>query len=229
MEIHSSPTQYAPLQNIEQNYISPGMRVATRLKAREANNNAMVAPAAGSESILAESSKPPVWTCTTRSRKIQEAHFNGKPHVRMEQRVRASADGSIVEEHGVQLLQTINSQLFDRQSSEKSSSPVPEPAPDAQPRANEKHLKGTRKFQVKTNSKKLGGASIHKKDGRSSTTTTRQTGMVYPSNTCFVGYGSGGFSSNFRTNASCGDEPLAYGLCDKEFGWCGHCMEGADL
>lgn len=80
---------------------------------------------------------------------------------------------------------------------------------------------------------KVKGAGTNRKKKPTATPTSQQRGLPYPPDHLFVGFGgtsaaprSFGYETAFH---ALDDMDLEYGLCDKDCGWCGHCMAGVDI
>lgn len=85
----------------------------------------------------------------------------------------------------------------------------------------------------KSRSNKSKEAGKEKRNTYSNTAPPHQLGLPYPSDVRFIGFGSGGLPSQFRDDDLYDDlyggGALDYGICDKDCGWCGHCMDGIDV
>ncbi|KAL8842514.1 MAG: hypothetical protein Q9170_000468, partial [Blastenia crenularia] len=56
-----------------------------------------------------------------------------------------------------------------------------------------------------------------------------QPRLPYISDVQLISFGGGDLSFDFSVNHPFGNDTLNYGLCDKDCGWCGHCMEDVDI
>ena len=155
---------------------------------------------------------PSKWTCVTCGREMQEHqkadHLAGKPHIA---RVKLTA------------------------------SEPPEAAGDGNGTATTKA--GILGLTVQTGETGTGPKSRQSRPRKAKEVGTKNRnrpaalpqsqgiGLPYPPDYHFIGFGGSVVPRNFQWEEefSFGDEDLNYGLCDKDCGWCGHCMNGVDI
>ncbi len=180
------------------------------------DRQAMAAP----ESILHPTAPPSKWTCLTCSREMQalskQAHLAGKPHIaRLEQANIVTTEAK-----------SPSTAVIAKSSRKARNKPKPKPKP--KPKSKSKSSP-----QPPNPSQAKGiSASGHSGD------PSQQLGLPYPPDYGFSGFAES--STSRRRNTSTknnnydgfgdygpnGYGCLDYGICDKDCGWCGHCMDG---
>ena len=153
------------------------------------------------------------WTCPTCHLKMQESQ--GQDHLRGKN-------------HAVRLKQVQNAM--------SESSPRASTSQQKSPRAGATTVESLRKARAKSKSKAQQNHPGNTKDKPMNSRkqaslgfTLQQAGTVYPPEWGFIGFdGSSSYQSiGYGGGSSLGAEN--YGLCDKDCGWCGHCMDGVDI
>ena len=184
------------------------------------------------------------WTCTTCSREMQakhkEPHLAGKPHIA---RVKQNAASSLSSSSSSPIGAVVQQQLQQKKSlvapsttiAAKTTSVVQsgtenQPNPPQKKKKKQKAKKATAGTNTNTN--------YNYNYGRTKPAAAPQpqqqqiSGLPYPPDHVFVGFGGyssrgGGYGGNYgRGYYDKGDD---FGLCDKDCGWCGHCMDGVDV
>ena len=153
----------------------------------------------------------PKWTCTTCNRMMlkaqQQDHLAGKPHIARLKLVPTTASSEPLQPttaRGGSSLQAANITI---------------------PRSQKAKAKSTTKPQ-QGNPNKAGCKSTRRRSGAA---TYPQLGTLFPPDWGFVGFqqnSSAGSSAYNGYDSKKGDD---FGLCDKDCGWCGHCMDGVDI
>ncbi|KAL9607224.1 MAG: hypothetical protein Q9167_007842 [Letrouitia subvulpina] len=152
-----------------------------------------------------------MWTCTTCSRKMlhsqQEDHLGGQAHKRLAKLQRAAADVSCSAMTNITTPPKETSTATTKSQKAKAKS-----APKTQ---QENPGKG----KPKSTKRRNGAASA--------------PNYLYAEDHPYSDYGLVGFGQNWSaTSASdkfCVGSGYDWGLCDKNCGWCGHCMDNVDL
>ncbi|MCJ1450337.1 hypothetical protein MMC28_000667 [Mycoblastus sanguinarius] len=150
------------------------------------------------------------WTCTTCRRQMQETqkqgHLAGKQHIaRLKQ---ASNAGSAASCH--------NSTVEENPLRAAAIAVISPHKGKGKPEAR------LRKIGVPG---KVDGTGTKSKKKLFTGSASQQAGLPYHYDWGFSGFRGGRLSESFDFFG--GGEN--YGLCDKDCGWCGHCMDGADL
>ena len=156
------------------------------------------------------------WKCTTCSREMQqnqkEDHLAGKPHIARAQQTAALQTGTSTVKQKTLTLPTTT-------ITAKPPSPQIGRSPaKAKPPQTRRHQKpqatGT------TNGKK----------SQATGPQYQQLGLPYPPDHLFVGFQGSVFPRHLGAGTSFSYDSLGYdqdySVCDKDCGWCGHCMDG---
>ena len=156
---------------------------------------------------------PSKWTCVTCGREMQEDqqadHLAGKPHIA---RVKLTA------------------------------SEPPDAAGDGNKTATATTKEDILGLTVQMGETRIGTKPRHSRPKKAKEAGTKsrnrqaalpnpqERGLPYPSDYLFSEFGGSVPGTCFYGTAfSFDDEGLNYGLCDKDCGWCGHCMNGVDI
>lgn len=159
----------------------------------------------------------PKWKCNTCSREMQEAqkeeHLAGKQHIARTKLTTAAQPGKAKQ---VTLPPTTVTTTIPQtgRSSTKAKSRQTTRRETAEARATTRGGK-----------RQMATAALH---------SPKQKGLPYPPDHLFIGFqGSGGGYWGGGSSSSFTDIALGYGedysVCDKDCGWCGHCMDGIDI
>lgn len=150
------------------------------------------------------------WTCMTCAREMQEGqkgeHLAGKQHIARVRRTAAVKKPSPAKEKAMRAT-TVTARSSHR--AEVTMKPEPRPL-----------IPGKVKATGTNRRKKPTAMSI-----------SQQRGLPYPPDHLFVGFEGSVAPRSFQyeTAFSLDDVDLNYGLCDKDCGWCGHCLAGVDI
>ena len=155
------------------------------------------------------------WTCMTCGREMQEdqkeEHLAGKQHTARVKRTatEAASGGS---ETATTKEKTLGQTTIPIRSSRMGET-VMAPKP--------RH----------SHSRKAKEAGTNRRNRPAAVPKSQERGLPYPPDYLFSEFGGRVVHSNFQyeTAFSMDDEDLNYGLCDKDCGWCGHCMNGVDI
>ena len=166
------------------------------------------------DSHLHPATIPSKWTCMTCGREMQEHqkadHLAGKQHIARVKRTAseppdATRDGSETATTKAGIL-GLTSQMGETGTGPKTRHSRP---------------------------KKAQGAATKNRNGQAAVPTSQERGLPYPPDYLFTGFGGSVVPRYYQyETASCVDDDygnLDYGLCDKDCGWCGHCMNGVDI
>ncbi|CAF9933876.1 hypothetical protein IMSHALPRED_009505 [Imshaugia aleurites] len=153
------------------------------------------------------------WTCTSCCREMQnnqkEKHLAGKQHIA---RVKRAA------------FTNFEAARQTRAAKEKTLRATNAPMTDSEKRmgSNEAETRQT----IRNKAQDTG--SMGKKKQRA-VPKPQQRGLPYPPDHLFIEFGGSIAPRNiqYETAFSGGDEN--YAVCDKDCGWCGHCMDGIDI
>ena len=156
---------------------------------------------------------PSKWTCITCSREMQqdqkEEHIAGKQHIARMKRTAGPQLGTATET-------TLPPPTITAKNPQtRKLSPKANP-----PQTNRKTSVGA----MGIDSRKKRQAAVPK--------SQQQMGLPYPPDHLFVGFGGSGVRRTNRGGTSFAHgalDDVNYGLCDKDCGWCGHCMDGVDI
>ena len=153
------------------------------------------------------------WTCVTCGREMQEdqkeEHLAGKPHTaRVKRTVNAAVEAA--RQNVTAREKTLQTTTVTIESPQTGVA-VTEP--------KIRHQDHGRAKDTGTNTRKK-QAAVAK---------SQQRGLPYPSDHLFVGFRGSVASGKiqYETPFSLGGDN--YALCDKDCGWCGHCMDGVDI
>ena len=155
----------------------------------------------------------PKWTCITCSREMQrdqkEEHIAGKQH-----------NARVKQTSGLQLGTPTETTLPPPTITAKNPQIRKLSPKAAPPQTNRKTSVGA----TGTDSRKKRQAAVPKSQQR--------MGLPYPPDHLFLGFGGSEVRRTNRGGTSFSYSALDdvnYGLCDKDCGWCGHCMDGVDI
>lgn len=153
----------------------------------------------------------PKWRCNTCGRKMQEAqkedHLAGKQHIARTKRTTAPQPGPV-------------KQMTLPPTTITTTTPqTGRPSTKAKPRQTSR----------RKTAEARGTTSGGKRQATAALYSPEQRGLPYPPDHLFVGFqGSGGGcwggSSSSSSTVAYGDD-VDYSICDKDCGWCGHCMD----
>ena len=157
----------------------------------------------------------PKWTCITCGREMQEVqkedHLTGKQHIARVKRT-ATADSEADRQTGTAKEKTRRARaatIRSPQTEEVAMEPRPRPI----------------------NAGKAKDTGTNRRTNQAAVPVSQQRGLPYPPDHCFSGFAgcvvSGNFGYEYETAFSL--EDVDYSLCDKDCGWCGHCMNGVDF
>ena len=155
----------------------------------------------------------PSWTCTTCSRVMlktqQQDHLAGKAHIARSKQVAITASNAplqptIAKEESLQAanITTTRSQRAKAKPATKSQ---------------------------QGNSRKVGCKTTKRTSGAATTFTHPQLSTPFSSDWGFVGFEQNWSAASSAYNGYYSGGGDNYGLCDKDCGWCGHCMDGVDI
>ena len=155
----------------------------------------------------------PKWTCITCSREMQqdqkEQHIAGK-------------------QHNARVKQTSGPQL-----GTPTETTLPPPTITAKnPQIRKLSPKATAPQTNRKTSVGATGIDSRKKSQAAVPKSQQRMGLPYPPDHLFLGFGGSGVRRTNRGGTSFSYSALDdvnYGLCDKDCGWCGHCMDGVDI
>ena len=144
------------------------------------------------------------WTCVPCGREMQkdnkEEHLAGKQHIKSTKRTAAPQTSMVKPKtHEATAITTKNRQAGTFPTSANPRRKIPE-APKA----------------TSTKSKRTKAAVPH----------SQQLGLPYPPDALFLGFQG---MAGPRTHQYETSWPLDYSVCDKDCGWCGHCIDGVDI
>lgn len=153
------------------------------------------------------------WTCPTCHLEMQESqeqdHLRGKKHVaRLKQ------------------VQIAMSELSLRTGTAQEESP------QASATTVESFKKARAKSKSKAQQDRPGKAKAKPANSRNQVPlgfAPQQAGIVYPPEWGFIGFGGSSRSQSSWYGGGSFSEAGNYGLCDKDCGWCGRCMDGVDV
>ena len=154
------------------------------------------------------------WTCVTCGREMQEHqkadHLAGKQHIaRVKRTAREPPDATA---DGIETATTKAGILG-------MMSPMGETGTGPKPRHSRP--------------KKAKGAATRNRYRQAAVPASQERGLPYPPDYLFTGFGGSVVPRYYQyETAFCVDDNygnLDYGLCDKDCGWCGHCMDGVDI
>ena len=155
----------------------------------------------------------PTWICTTCNRMMlktqQQDHLAGKAHIARLKQVPTLASSA-------PLQPTI--------AKEES----PQAANTTTTRSQKAKAKAATKPQ-QGNPNKAGRKSTRHRSGAATMSTCPQLGTPYPPDWGFVGFQQNWSTASSAYNGYYSGGGDNYGLCDKDCGWCGHCMDGVDI
>ena len=155
----------------------------------------------------------PKWTCTTCGRVMlktqQQDHLAGKAHIARLKRVPITTSGEPLQRTTAKEESLQAATITTLRSQKAKTKPVTKPQ--------------------QGNPKKLGCESTKRRSGAATISTNPQPETPFSSDWGFVG-----FEQNWSAASSAYDGYYSgggddYGLCDKDCGWCGHCMDGVDI
>lgn len=157
----------------------------------------------------------PSWECTTCNRMMlksqQQDHLAGKPHIARLKQVPITASSAPPQP------------TIAKQQSRQAAN-------IATPRSQKARAKPATKPQ-QGNPNKFACKSTKRRSGAASMSTYPPLGAPYPPDWEFVGFqqtwSTASSSSVYNGYYSGGGDN--YGLCDKDCGWCGHCMDRVDI
>ena len=154
------------------------------------------------------------WTCMTCGREMQEDqkedHLAGKQHIARVKRTAseppdAAGKGSKTD--------TTKEKILGRMVQMGETGMGPKPRRSLPRKAKE--------------------AGTNRRNRQAAVPKSQERGTSYPPNYLFSGFGGSVVPRNFQHETTfCQDDDygdLDYGLCDKDCGWCGHCMNGVDI
>ena len=155
----------------------------------------------------------PSWTCTTCSRVMlktqQQDHLAGKAHIARSKQVPITASSAplqptIAKEESLQAanITTTRSQRAKAKPATKSQ---------------------------QGNPRKVGCKTTKRTSGAATTFTHPQQSTPFSSDWGFVGFEQSWSAASSAYNGYYSGGGDNYGLCDKDCGWCGHCMDGVDI
>ena len=157
---------------------------------------------------------PSKWTCVTCGREMQEdqreEHLAGKPHIARLKRAATEPHSNATDGIGPATTKAGILGLT-----------VPMGETGMGPKPLHSHPRKAKKAGTKN------------RNGQAAVPNSQERGLPYPPDYLFIGFGGSFVPRNchygtaFSFDEDFGD--LNYGLCDKDCGWCGHCMDGVDF
>ncbi len=150
---------------------------------------------------------PSKWTCIPCDREMQkhnkEEHLAGKQHMKSTKRTAAPQTSMVKQKtHEVTAVTTKNRQAETFPTSANPRREIPET-----PKA------------TSTKSKRTKAAVPH----------SQQLGLPYPPDAHFLGFQGMVGPKTYQYERSWPLNDVDYSICDKDCGWCGHCMDGMDI
>ncbi|KAL8734137.1 MAG: hypothetical protein Q9166_001622 [cf. Caloplaca sp. 2 TL-2023] len=198
------------------------------------HSDASGAPAPPSVSAPESGLDSTKWTCITCSRTMEKSqkqvHLGGKPHLNREKQISTKDSTDVLRECDTSILP----------SRAGISTLEGTRIPNNTEREIASKVLGTKNVRKRTKTKKdkagnnnMQNSMTRKNDKvesfKSATNRGKTLGLPYPSDTLFVGFSSRAISSSNNANITAYDHDMDYGLCDKDCGWCGRCMDGVDI
>ena len=153
------------------------------------------------------------WTCITCDREMQESqkedHLAGKQHIARMKRTAAAAFKAVRQPGtaGKKAPQTAAITIRGPQTEENVMKPKP------------RHTNAGRTKDTGTN----------RQEKQAAGPGSQQRGLPYPPDYTFSGFGGSFVPRNLQYETAFSLDNMDYGLCDKDCGWCGHCMGDADI
>ncbi|MCJ1436892.1 hypothetical protein MMC27_006274 [Xylographa pallens] len=167
------------------------------------------------KSALLPAAAAHMWTCTSCHREMQadqqQDHLLGKPHI-----------AHLMKAHGAKLKDPVVSANSKVQYPGAS---VENPTSSQEPKTKPKT-----RSQL-TNPGQAKNVSKVNRNSPYTANTSRQAGTAYP-DWRYAGFSGSSLPQSFYyedTASYMGDDDQNYGACDKDCGWCGHCMDGLDI
>lgn len=156
------------------------------------------------------------WTCTACRREMQngqkEEHLAGKQHISRVKRA-ATAASEATPQTGTARVETLPAMTVTVTNPQVGRFPIKAKHRQANPgKAEEIGTKGRKRQAAAPN--------------------PQQRGLPYPPDHLFSGFEALGGSrghGNSEYERAFSTENVNYGLCNKDCGWCGHCMDNADF
>ena len=148
------------------------------------------------------------WTCVTCSREMQEdkrqEHLTGKKHIARAKRATIAAPGA-ARETGTTKEKTLE-------------------ATTAAPRNPKAKIQPT-----KPNKAEGKGTGTNGRKRQAAVPKSQRSGLPYPPDHTILGIWGSVVPRNLEYETAFSLEDTDFGLCDKDCGWCGHCMDGVDI
>lgn len=175
---------------------------------------------------------PLKWTCSICSREMERSqkqeHLDGKPHIARLKLAQNATPGALV--------QTATTKI----KSPQATTATTKSPQKAKTKAKPKPKANSQKAKSQQPSPRQAKGILASSQSSVPTASASLQAPVLGSPDCgFIEFDQHGASrsflheeGSFRTNEDYGLEDfgcLEYGLCDKDCGWCGHCMDGADF
>lgn len=146
------------------------------------------------------------WTCVTCSVEMQEnareEHLTGKKHIARAKRA-AFAASEAARQTGTAREETLGTTTVTTRN------------PKAKPR--------------QTTPGKTQNTATKGRKRQAAVPRTEQRGLPYPPDHVFSGFGGSAVPRHLQYETAFSLEDMDFGLCDKDCGWCGHCMDGVDI
>lgn len=165
------------------------------------------------DSTLYPAAVPSKWTCITCDREMQEGqkedHLAGKQHIARMKRTAAAAV-QVVRQPGTAREKTPQTTAVTIRSPQTEQN-VKKPKP--------RH----------TNAGRTKDRGTNRRESQAAGPGSQQRGLPYPPDYIFSGFGGSFVPRNLQYETAFSLNDMNYGLCDKDCGWCGHCMNGVDI
>ena len=156
---------------------------------------------------------PSKWTCVTCGREMQEDqkadHLAGKPHIARVKLTASESPDAAGDGNGMATA-TIKEKIPGLTVQMGKTGMGPKPRHSRPRKAKE--------------------ASTKSSNRQAALPSPQEKGLPYPPDHLFSEFGGSVLGDcHYGTAFSFDDGDLNYGLCDKDCGWCGHCMDGVDI
>ncbi len=153
------------------------------------------------------------WTCITCNRVMlktqQQDHLAGKAHIARLKQAPIAASGAPLQPSVAKDESLHAANITTTRSQKANAKPVTKPQ--------------------QGNPNKFGYKSTKRRSGAATMSTYPQLETPYPPHWGFVGFQQNWSTASSAYNGYYSEKGDDFGLCDKDCGWCGHCMDGVDI